>query len=83
MGGKPLRTGGVYAVKPLGAYAMIDEGELDWKVVAIRADDPAAPRIADIADVERRVSILFFAPFGIWLRMIAWRNAFVFPAICC
>jgi hypothetical protein len=24
--------GGVYRVKPLGVYAMIDDGELDWKV---------------------------------------------------
>lgn len=31
IGSKQLKTGGVYAVKPLGAYAMIDEGELDWK----------------------------------------------------
>ena len=32
VGVKQLRTGGVYRVKSLGAYAMIDEGELDWKV---------------------------------------------------
>ena len=31
IGVKQLRTGGVYCVKLLGAYAMIDEGELDWK----------------------------------------------------
>ena len=31
IGRKQLRTGGVYCVKLLGAYAMIDEGELDWK----------------------------------------------------
>ena len=31
IGVKQLKSGGVYAVKPLGAYAMIDEGELDWK----------------------------------------------------
>ncbi len=24
--------GGVYKIKPLGVYAMIDDGELDWKV---------------------------------------------------
>ncbi len=33
IGRKQLRTGGVYCVKLLGAYAMIDEGELDWKGV--------------------------------------------------
>ena len=38
IGSKVLKTGGVYHIKALGAYAMIDEGELDWKV---RAPDPA------------------------------------------
>ena len=32
IGGKVLKTGGVYHIKALGAYAMVDEGELDWKV---------------------------------------------------
>lgn len=32
IGSKVLKTGGVYHIKALGAYAMIDEGELDWKV---------------------------------------------------
>lgn len=32
IGSKGLKTGGVYRIKALGAYAMIDEGELDWKV---------------------------------------------------
>ncbi|GAQ85351.1 inorganic pyrophosphatase [Klebsormidium nitens] len=45
--------GEVYAVKPLAVLAMIDEGELDWKVVAIRADDPKADKVSDIEDVER------------------------------
>lgn len=32
IGDAQLRMGGVYRVKPLGVYAMIDDGELDWKV---------------------------------------------------
>lgn len=32
IGSRRLATGGVYAVKPLAVLAMIDEGELDWKV---------------------------------------------------
>lgn len=32
IGSKVLKMGGVYRVKALGTYAMIDEGELDWKV---------------------------------------------------
>ena len=37
IGRKQLRTGGVYCVKLLGAYAMIDEGELDWKGAVTRS----------------------------------------------
>ena len=47
------KMGEVYAVKPLGVLAMIDEGELDWKIVAIRADDPKAAEVNDVADVEQ------------------------------
>ena len=32
IGERQLETGGVYAVKPLAVLAMIDDGELDWKV---------------------------------------------------
>lgn len=53
IGSEQLKLGGVYKVKPLGVYAMIDEGEVDWKVVCIRADDPKASQVNDVADVER------------------------------
>jgi len=53
IGSEQLKLGGVYKVKPLGVYAMIDEGEVDWKVVCIRADDPKAAQVNDVADVER------------------------------
>lgn len=42
-------TGGVYTVKVLGALAMLDGGETDWKVLAVRTDDPLAERVSDIA----------------------------------
>ena len=32
---------------------MIDDGELDWKIIAINADDPKAASLNDIEDVER------------------------------
>lgn len=51
------QQGGVYKVKPLGAYAMIDDGELDWKIVCIRTDDPKADVLNDIEDVERCAQI--------------------------
>lgn len=47
------KMGEVYPVKPLGVLAMIDEGELDWKVVCIRADDPKAKEVDDVDDVEK------------------------------
>jgi len=39
-------------VKVLGILCMIDEGEADWKVVAIDAEDKWAPFLNDIDDVE-------------------------------
>ena len=33
IGSRTLEQGGVYPVKPLGVFAMIDDGELDWKVL--------------------------------------------------
>jgi len=35
IGDAQLKMGGVYRVKPLGVYAMIDDGELDWKVSGV------------------------------------------------
>ncbi|EFN57176.1 hypothetical protein CHLNCDRAFT_56094 [Chlorella variabilis] len=55
IGSTTCEMGGVYPVKPLGVYAMIDDGELDWKVIAIRADDPLAAKLNDVEDVEREL----------------------------
>ena len=46
---------GVRPVKVLGILCMIDEGECDWKVVAIDAEDKWAPFLNDIDDVEREL----------------------------
>lgn len=51
--GSPLESGGVYHVKFLGAYAMIDGGELDWKILCIDVDSPLAAKMDTIEDVER------------------------------
>ena len=62
IGSVQCQQGGVYKVKPLGAYAMIDDGELDWKIVCIRTDDPLADVLNDIEDVERyRVTLSFMS----------------------
>ncbi|KAK2918881.1 inorganic pyrophosphatase 2, mitochondrial [Channa argus] len=44
-------SGQVIQVKVLGILAMIDEGEMDWKVIAINAKDPDAQNISSIEDV--------------------------------
>lgn len=41
-------------VKVLGVLAMIDDGELDWKVIAINSVDPLAKELNDIDDVEAK-----------------------------
>uniref|UniRef100_A0A3Q1IVB1 inorganic diphosphatase n=1 Tax=Anabas testudineus TaxID=64144 RepID=A0A3Q1IVB1_ANATE len=46
--------GQVIQVKILGILAMIDEGEMDWKVIAINAKDPDAKNLNNIEDVFNR-----------------------------
>ncbi|KAM0951590.1 putative inorganic diphosphatase [Dioscorea sansibarensis] len=53
IGDRKAKIGEVLKVKPLAALAMIDEGELDWKVVAISLDDPRASLVNDVDDVEK------------------------------
>lgn len=48
-------TGQVKAVKVLGAFAVIDEGETDWKIVVIDMENPAAEQLNDISQVERQM----------------------------
>ncbi|KAE8370676.1 inorganic pyrophosphatase [Aspergillus caelatus] len=38
--------------QPLGGFAVLDEGETDWKVVAIDLNDPLASNLSDIQDVD-------------------------------
>ncbi|KAJ1396566.1 Inorganic pyrophosphatase [Sesbania bispinosa] len=53
IGESQRKIGDVLRVKPLAALAMIDEGELDWKIVAISLDDPKASLVNDVDDVEK------------------------------
>lgn len=52
IGERVMPFGAVYPVKILGCLALLDEGEIDWKVIAINVDDPLADKMNDIADVE-------------------------------
>jgi inorganic pyrophosphatase len=54
IGSEALAQGTVEPVKALGVLAMIDDGELDWKLIAIRTKDPLAEQLHDIADVEAK-----------------------------
>ena len=53
IGASALATGSVTPVKCVGIYAMIYDGELNWKVIAISVSDPMAPNINDVEDVEK------------------------------
>ena len=55
IGSVALASGSVTPVKALGVLAMIDDGELDWKVVAIAASDPMASELNDVADIEAKM----------------------------
>lgn len=44
--------GSVIQVKVLGVMALIDEGETDWKIIAIDSGDPLACQMNDVSDVE-------------------------------
>lgn len=55
IGSQTLEMGQVVQVKIIGVIALIDDGETDWKLIAIRKDDPLADRINDINDVEAKL----------------------------
>ena len=47
------KVGEVRPVKVVGDYELIDQGELDHKILVIDAADPLAPQLNSIADVKR------------------------------
>ncbi len=47
-----LKVAEVVPVKILGTLCLIDEGEADWKIIAISVSDPWAPLLNDVQDVE-------------------------------
>lgn len=55
IGSKALTRGQVVPVKVLGVMALIDDGETDWKLIVIRADDPLAESLNDIDDVKSKI----------------------------
>lgn len=52
IGCRVAQRGEVIKVKVVGVLALIDEGETDWKLIAIDVNDPLADQLNDIGDVE-------------------------------
>ena len=61
-------TGQIKQVKVLGVMALLDEDETDWKVIVIDVNDPLAPKLNDIEDVERHLPGLLRAT-NEWFRI--------------
>ncbi|SPP74065.1 inorganic pyrophosphatase [Drosophila guanche] len=53
IGYRVAKRGDVMQVKVLGTIALIDEGETDWKIIAIDVNDPLASKVNDISDVDQ------------------------------
>lgn len=53
IGSEPIKRGEIVQVKAIGTLAMIDEGELDWKVIGVSTKDPKADKINSVADMEK------------------------------
>jgi len=53
IGASSLEMGSFTPVKVLGCLSMIDDGELDWKVIALNAADEHADAINDVGDIEK------------------------------
>eukprot|EP00741_Cyanophora_paradoxa_P006139 tig00000944_g5952.t1 len=67
IGSQVAVCGQVKQVKPLGVLGMIDQGEMDWKVLAIDVNDPLASQLNDIDDLQRLFPGLLHATFS-WFR---------------
>jgi 3'-phosphoadenosine 5'-phosphosulfate synthase len=65
LGTTPLSMGSVTPIKVLGALQLIDEGETDHKILAIRTSDPIAHRVNNMDDLER------YRP-GTLARLVDW-----------
>ncbi|KAI4154434.1 MAG: hypothetical protein LQ340_001687 [Diploschistes diacapsis] len=61
-------TGQIKQVKVLGVMALLDEEETDWKIIVIDINDPLAPKLNDIEDVERHLPGLLRAT-NEWFRI--------------
>lgn len=68
LGGAKRRVGEVVPVKVLGNLKLIDQGELDHKILALALDDPKAGAVNSVADLEREMPGVLPALVD-WLKM--------------
>ncbi|CAI4225415.1 unnamed protein product [Auanema sp. JU1783] len=73
IGSKVQKRGAVVNVKIVGTLALIDEGETDWKLVAIDINDPVAKDINEITDVEKHFP-------GLLKATVEWFRIYKIPA---
>lgn len=62
------KPGQIKQVKVLGVMALLDEDETDWKIIVIDINDPLAPKLNDVEDVERHLPGLLRAT-NEWFRI--------------
>lgn len=67
IGSIACQVGQVMQVKVLGVLGMIDEGEMDWKIVCVNVKDPLANEMHDVDDLYRVFPGLLHATFS-WFR---------------
>ena len=65
IGATPLPMGSVTQVKVLGSLELIDEGETDHKIIALRISDSRATWINDMNDLEEHIP-------GLTSKLIDW-----------
>lgn len=73
IGSAVATRGQIKQVKVLGSIALIDEGETDWKVIAIDVNDPRAGEFNDIDDVQRLLP-------GFTMATYEWFRTYKIPA---
>jgi inorganic pyrophosphatase len=49
----PLATGILVRVRPVGVMEMIDDGESDWKIIAVPIDDKRWEGVNDLPDLNK------------------------------
>eukprot|EP00920_Eleutheroschizon_duboscqi_P039062 GHVT01093954.1.p1 GENE.GHVT01093954.1~~GHVT01093954.1.p1 ORF type:complete len:402 (+),score=58.10 GHVT01093954.1:250-1455(+) len=53
VGAKIIAFGAIVKVKALGGLCLIDEGEIDWKIIAIQEGDPNFDAINNLDDLDK------------------------------